>query len=172
MSRMHLFLALVAAIQFLTSVPTAGAQVELQDATTLVIAPLPRTSAHADALGRALAHARVAVLYSAGDQSGVPSLQQALDGIEWRPYDYKAGHAGEFAGWLLANVLPASPGRTVLVLAPDEVIAPVLQRATGVDAGEIARIESDDLFVVTVSPNYASLVRSKLSVPHEPQVAP
>jgi hypothetical protein len=171
MFRMLSLLALATAAQCLTLVSTATAQVELQYATTLVIAPLPKNLHHSQALTHALAHAHVAVLYTAGNQSGIESVQHALSGVEWRPYDYEAGRAGEFAGWLLANVLPGSPGRTVLILAPREVIPSLLQRATAVDAAEISRVESDDLFVVTVSPNYVSLVRSKLDIPNQQQVS-
>jgi len=165
---MGLFAACLAA-------PAAGqATVDRPDPFTIVLVagpsgaePAGSSERAARSVADALAHANVSVVYSTAGREMQERAQLVAErlGVERRPYDLTPIDPDRFAGWLLANVVPANAATTVLVIVPPEVIPGMLRRTARLQRPELGPIGDDELFVISIFSAHASVVRAQLPPP-------
>lgn len=160
-------LAQIAMLALLACVaPPMAAQSTPFGPTTIVLVPAAEgiSGARTSALMRALDHAEAAVVYTTDDRHAVETGRQLADafGVGRIPYDRVGQLSDEFAGVLVANVVLANAGKVVLVVAERDVIVPFVRRVTGTKIIVGDEEFRDGLFIMTVTPQYASLVRAKL----------
>lgn len=178
--------ALTFALACVFTVPlSAQTQARFDKPITFVVAPLPEGSGdmngpalspagkdNAEAIAQALSHSRLSTVYSSEDRRAQETARIVAEqtGAERIPYDYNRQDPEAFVRYLFGSVLPATGGRTVLVVIPRAVVPSFLRHSAGVREDGVAWIRQNDLFIVTIAPDFASVVRASVPPVRRPAV--